>query len=184
VDRRLPLPYTPAPSLTRTGPSLNRIGVAALAALLATTAPLAGQGPDAGHGTRFGVSFGGISTIGLLVEVFDDSRSVEIAVGTWSFRDLSVSAVAKQYFGAGAAQPYVGAGLWTVLSFPPEERTGVALVLRAPIGVDWGVADDHSLGAALNVNRALAVRRSDPDDDAPLEGRLVPLPEVWYRFTR
>jgi hypothetical protein len=33
------------------------------------------------------------------------------------------------------------------------------------------------------VNRALAVRRTDPDDDLPPNGRIVPLPEVYYRFT-
>jgi hypothetical protein len=33
------------------------------------------------------------------------------------------------------------------------------------------------------LNRGLAVRRSDPQDDLPMNKRLVPLPEVYYRFT-
>ncbi|HET9949599.1 MAG TPA: hypothetical protein VFQ22_11800, partial [Longimicrobiales bacterium] len=61
------------------------------------------------------------------------------------------------------------------------ERTGIALVLRAPVGVDWAFADDHALGAALNINRALWVRRTDPLDDLPMNRRFVPLPELYYR---
>lgn len=163
---------------------MNRLGALALPILFIAAAPLVAQGPNAGPGTRFGVSIGGISTVGLVVEFFDDGRSVEIALGTWSFRDLSASAVVKQYFGAGAAQPFVGAGLWVVAASPPEERTGFAVVLRAPIGVDWGLNDKHSLGAVVNVNRSLAVRRPDPDDERAMEGRLVPLPEIYYRLTR
>lgn len=153
--------------------------------LLVPAADTAAQGPDAGSLTRFGISVGGISTVGVLVEFVRDARSFEVALGTWSFRDLAVSGVAKQYFGAGAAQPFVGAGLWMVVAAPSgAERTGFALVLRAPIGVDWGVADDHALGLGLDVNFALGVRRSDPEDRLPLNRRLVPLPELYYRFTR
>lgn len=162
---------------------MNRIGAISLFVLI-TAVPVSAQGPNAGSGTRLGVALGGISTLAVLVEFFDDSRSVEVAIGTWSFRDLSVSGVVKQYFGAGAAQPFVGAGLWAVVSSSPEERTGLALVFRAPIGVDWGLSSDHSLGAALSVNRGLAVRRSDPDDDLPMNNRLVPLPEIYYKLTR
>jgi hypothetical protein len=155
------------------------------ALLLAFAAiPACGQGPGAGGATRFGISVGGISTVGILIEFVDDAHSFEIALGTWSFRDLSVSVVAKQYFGAGAAQPFVGGGLWAVIASPADERTGLALVLRAPIGVDWGFADDHSIGGALSVNVGLAVRRTDPDDDMPMNRRLVPLPEFYYRYTR
>jgi len=42
----------------------------------------------------------------------------------------------------------------------------------------------HSLGLTMNVNRALAVRRTDPGDQLPLNRRLVPLPGVYYRWTR
>ena len=146
--------------------------------------PLSAQGAGAGDGVRFGITFGGISTVGLVVELFDDTRGYELGVGTWSFRDLAVSAVVKEYFGAGGLRPYLGAGFWVVAAWPPEERVGLALVLRAPVGVDWRLADDHAVGAALNVNRGLWVRRSDPDDDLPMNNRLVPLPEIYYRLTR
>lgn len=150
---------------------------------VAFVAPAAAQSPDAGDGVRIGVSFGGISTVALTVELYRDSHALDLALGTWSFRDLSVSAVAKQYFGASAARPVVGAGLWMVTSWSGGERTGVALVLRAPLGVDWAVNDSrHAVGAFLNVNRGLWVRRSDPRDELPMNRRLVPLPEVYYRF--
>lgn len=156
----------------------------ALILLVAVAPPPArAQGPDAGDGLRIGVSLGGISTFALDVEIFRDARSIDFAIGTWSFRDLSLSAVAKQYLGAGSAKPVVGAGLWLV-GAPGDERTGWALVLRAPVGVDWAMADRHALGAFLNVNRALWVRRSNPADQVPLNRRLVPLPEIYYRFTR
>ncbi len=67
-------------------------------------------------------------------------------------------------------------------AFPPSERTGLALVLRAPVGVDWSFVDDHAIVAALNLNRAIGVRRTDPEDDIPLNRRLVPLPELYYRL--
>jgi hypothetical protein len=142
-------------------------------------------GPDAGDGVRFGISVGGISTVGLSVEVFRDARSLDFTIGTWRFRDVSFSAVARQYFGAGSARPVVGLGLWTVAARPAnDERVGWSLVLRAPIGVDWEVSDPHAVGLFLNVNRGLWVRRSDPRDTAPLNRRLVPLPEVYWRVAR
>ena len=158
---------------------------AALVTILLCPALAAAQtpGPDAGDGVRFGVSLGGISTVGVSVEFFRDSRSIDVALGTWRFRDVSFSVVARQYFGAGAARPVVGAGLWTVAA-KSDERIGWSLVLRAPVGVDWEIDHPHAVGAFLNVNRALWVRRSDPQDDAPLNKRLVPLPELYYRYTR
>lgn len=132
---------------------------------------------------RIGLSYGGISTFGAMVEWFDDTHAVEVAVGTWAFRDVSLSAVYKEYFFGSRVRPFVGGGFWVVAAFPPEERTGLALVLRAPVGVEWSFVDEHSIGAALNANRALAVRRTDPDDDLPLVGRIVPLPELYYRLT-
>lgn len=151
---------------------------------LATAAPTAAQSSGAGDGIRFGVSVGGISTVGLVVELFRDTHAVELGLGTWSFRDLSVSAVYKEYLGASSVRPYVGGGLWAVAAraFDATERTGLALVLRAPVGVDWAFAEDHAAGLALNVNLGLAVRRSDPEDDLPINRRLVPLPEAYYRF--
>ena len=165
---------------------MTRTAVALTLLAVALAAPLAAQGPDDGNGVRFGLSLGGISTVSLSVEFFRDSRSLDVAVGTWSFRDLSVSATARQYFGASDLKPVVGAGLWLAAAAPSAdgERTGFALVLRAPIGVDWAVADDHAAGLVMNVNRGLWVKRSDPEDDLPLNRRLVPLPELYYRFTR
>jgi hypothetical protein len=58
------------------------------------------------------------------------------------------------------------------------------VVIRAPIGVDWAVASQHAMGFFLNVDRGLFVRRANPADDLPLNRRLVPLPEVYYRYTR
>lgn len=155
----------------------------ALASLLAS--PLAAQGSNAGDGLRIGISAGGISTVSLTLELFRDSHAVELGLGTWSFHDVSISTVYKEYIGGKAVRPFLGAGLWMVAAAPivEEERTGFALVLRAPIGLEWSFVDDHALGAALNLNRGLAVRRSDPLDDLPMNHRLVPLPEVYYRFT-
>ncbi len=152
--------------------------------LTAAAAPLAAQASGAGSGLRIGVSFGGISTIAIVGEWFNHTHALELALGTWSFRDVAVSAVYKEYFGAGSARPFVGAGFWAVAAFPsdPLERPGFALVLRAPIGVDWAFVDDHSVGAALNVNFGLGVRRSDPEDDLPMNRRFVPLPEAYYRY--
>ncbi len=160
--------------------------VAALAALVLAlrSAPAAAQGPGAGDGVRFGVTFGGISTVSLVVELFRDTHALELALGTWSFRDVSVSAVAKEYLGTSRLRPFVGGGLWAVAAHPNGERTGLALVLRAPVGVDWRIADRHAAGAALDVNWGLWVRRSDPEDNLPMNRRFVPLPEVYYRFTK
>ncbi|MDH3206441.1 MAG: hypothetical protein OEO79_07510 [Gemmatimonadota bacterium] len=148
-------------------------------------APLAAQGSDAGDGFRVGISVGGISTVGVSVELFRDTHAIELGLGTWSFRDVSISTVYKEYIGGKALRPFVGAGLWTVIAAPAleEERTGLALVLRVPVGVDWSFVDNHAIGLALNLNRGLAVRRSDPEDVLPMNRRLVPLPEAYYRLT-
>ncbi|MEQ9399561.1 MAG: hypothetical protein RJQ04_10405 [Longimicrobiales bacterium] len=185
-------PYTPAtmrpdlrPPTPRFRPPLAR-AVLATALLLAAAVPVAAQGPRAGEGVRAGLTFGGISTVGVTVEYFRDSRSMELAVGTWTFRDLSAALAFKQYFGAAALKPYVGAGLWLVGAAPTNEaeRIGLAGVLHFPVGVDWRVVDDHYAGLAVNVNRGLFVRRSDPEDDLPLNDRLIPLPGAYYRWGR
>lgn len=152
-------------------------------ALAVLAFPAASQGRHAGDGVRVGVSVGGISTYGLTVEIFRDTHAVEVGLGTWSFREMSLSAVYKEYFFASRVRPFVGGGLWMVVASPPEQRTGMALVFRAPVGAEWSFVDDHSVGAALNVNRALAVRRTNPDDRVPSVGRIVPLPELYYRLT-
>ena len=94
--------------------------------------------------------------------------------------------VGKEYFGTGALRPFLGAGLWLVGAAPPEpgHQFGLAAVLHAPVGVDWRVVSDHYTGAAINVNQALWARRTDPEDDLPLNRRLVPLPGVYYRWSR
>lgn len=147
--------------------------------------PLAAQGSSAGDGFRIGVSLGGISTVSVTAELFRDTHAVELGLGTWSFGDVSVSAVYKEYIGGRAFRPFAGLGLWSVVAAPAleGERTGFALVLRAPVGFDWAFVDDHAVGAALNLNRGLAVRRSDPQDDLPMNNRIVPLPEIYYRYT-
>lgn len=148
------------------------------------TAPLDAQGSNAGDGLRIGLSFGGISTVNVTVELFRNTHAAEFGIGTWAFRDVSFSAVFKEYIGGRALRPYAGLGLWTVVAAPAleGERVGTALVLRAPVGVDWEFVDRHAIGAAINLNRGLAVRRSDPEDDLPMNKRIVPLPEVYYRF--
>lgn len=154
------------------------------AALAASAAPAAAQGTGSGSAVRLGVAFGGISTVGVTLEYVREHRALELTVGTWSFRDLSVSVVGKEYFGAGDLLPFVGGGLWMVVARPPAERTGVAAVLQAPVGVDWQAADGSYVGMTLNVNRALGVRRTDPADELPLNRRLIPLPGIYYRWRR
>jgi hypothetical protein len=156
-----------------------------LLALLWAPSPGAGatspSGPD---DVRIGISFGGISFVGLIMEYRWGDTSLDINVGTWSFRDLSVSVVAKQYFGPGALRPFSGLGLWMVAApfHPPDEQAGVALVLRAPVGAEWTVADDHHLGSSLSLNRALWIRRKDPADETPPSDRIIPLPGFYYRW--
>ncbi len=166
----------------RSGPPASAALALSLALLLPM--PVRAQGARAGDGVRVGVTLGGISTVGLALEYFHGHRSVDLNLGTWSFRDLSASLVVKEYFGAADVLPFVGAGLWLVAAMPSGERPGFAAVLHAPVGVDWHVGADHYLGLALNVNRALAVRRSDPEDDLPLNRRIVPLPGAYYRWSR
>jgi len=188
VDPTLPSGHIPAHMKPRPPhPPCSRsrgLLVTLTVVLLACAGDGAAQTIGSGSGMRFGVSFGGISTVGLTAEFFDDHHAVDLTVGTWSFRDISLSVVGKQYFGGGSAHPFVGLGFWMVAAAPKDERMGFAAVLRAPVGVDWQVQGSHALGAALNVNRGLFVRRTDPEDDLPLNKRLVPLPEVYYRLTR
>jgi len=170
---------------TNSRPSLFLRVLAALAVSFTVAAsPGSAQTPD-NDGMRFGLSFGGVSTVGVLIEFFDGNQSLDFTIGTWAFKDVSVSAVAKRYMGDRAVRPYVGAGLWLAVASPAiaGERTGLALVFRAPVGVDWRARDDHSLGLAVNLNRGLLVRRSDPEDTLPMNGRLVPLPGLYYRYT-
>lgn len=147
----------------------------ALAVLLAWQTPAEAQ-------TRLGISFGGIATVAATVEVWSGSRSIETIVGTWSFRDLSIAVSGKQYAVGKRVRPFVGLGLWAAVARSGGERTGGALVLRAPIGVEWEMVDRNAIGMELGLNRGLWVRRSDPLDDLPLNRRIVPLPAAYYRW--
>lgn len=142
-------------------------------------------GSDAGRGVRFGIAMGGIGSWSGAVELYDGPNSAELGVGLWSGA-ISVSVVAKRYFFGSNVRPLVGAGLWLVGSGARENdtRSAWAAVLRVPVGVDAGFADHHAVGLIGNVNRALWVRRGNADDTAPSVGRLVPLPELYYRYAR
>lgn len=169
---RLPAPSHPSRSA--------RCGLLAiLVILLLTPATARGQEDD---GLRFGITVGGTSFAGLSLEFFQGARSLELSVGTWAARDLTVSLVGREYFGAGSMKPTVGLGFWTVVAWPEDGRTGVALVARAPVGFDWNPGGEHFLAFDINVNQGVWVRRSDPEDLAPMTHRLVPLPGFAYRW--
>ena len=171
------------PRLSLVRPGLRALAAPALllAAGILLPAPAMGQ---EGPAYRFGISLGGVSTIGLIMEREYEWGTFELTVGTWGFRDLSVSLVHKQYLGGGGVQGVVGAGLWGVLAFPPgeRERAGAALALRLPVGVHWSITPEHAVTAEVGLNRAVAVRRTDPEDRLPLNKRIVPLPGFSYRW--
>ncbi len=165
--------------MTRAG--LRAMAVVALG-LCVSAAPGSAQGSDAGSGWRVGVTFGGISTFGLTYEAYRDGTALEVTLGTFAFRDLGVAISGKQYFGGRAVRPFAGLGLWAIVA-SSDPRSGLGLVARVPLGLDWNVHDRHFAGTEIALNRALLVRRPDPDDDRPLNHRLVPLPGIYYRLT-
>lgn len=152
-----------------------------LAALAVGARSASAQGDDR---YRVGLAFGGTTSVGVTFEYQFGGVAVELTAGTLGFRDVSLSLVAKHYAGGGSLHPYFGGGLWSVLAFPEEEekRTGWIVILRAPVGLDWRVASAHSFGLELNVNRAVAVKRPDPEDTRGPKSRLVPLPAFYYRW--
>lgn len=156
------------------------VAAAALLLVLAAPAgPVAAQVPDP---VRVGVTWGGISFLGLTFEYQWRNWAVDVNLGTWSLRDVSLSVVGKHYLGPGEdLRPYVGGGLWGVVAFS-DEGIGSVLVARAPVGAEWEFVDRNFLGVGMNVNRGLWVDRTDPDDDTPLNRRLVPLPGFYYRW--
>lgn len=160
---------------------LKAAAVLGVAVLLAASS-VSAQGSNAGSGWRAGVSFGGISTVGLTFEAFRDAQSIEVTLGTFGFRDLGVAVAGKHYFGERAGKPYVGLGLWGIIA-SNDPRNGLGLIARVPLGLDWNVRGRHAVGAEVAVNRALTVRRPDPDDERELNKRLVPLPGIYYRYT-
>ena len=130
---------------------------------------------------RFGLSLGGASTVALVAEYRSNHQGLEVQAGTWQFQDLSLSVTGKQYMGSHAAEPFVGVGLWAIVA-RAEEGTGYGLIGRVPIGLDWAVATRHSVAFTIYLNRALALKRPDPEDLRPPRKSLVPLPEVSYRW--
>ena len=165
----------------RTAPLLLALSLAlsAISTDLSGAALPRESGPDE---LRIGISFGGISFVGFLMEYRWGDRSIEMNIGTWSFRDLSLSVVGKQYFGPGDFRPFAGLGVWGVVAprRGPREQTGVALMARAPVGVEWNASADHHLGTHISLNRALWIRRKDPQEDLPPSDRLIPLPGFSY----
>jgi hypothetical protein len=139
-------------------------------------APAAAQ-----EGLRVGVSVGGTGLVGIVGEWRWDDHGVELQLSTFSFRDIGISAVGKQYFGASWLKPTVGAGLWLVSGRSPE-GTGRALMARFPLGGDWRAAPGHYATFEMNVNRGLWMRRADPTDTRPMSRRMIPIPSVSYRY--
>ena len=84
---------------------------------------------------RVGLAFGGTGFVGLVGERVWGDRSVELLLTTFSFRDMSVSLVGKQAFGASWLKPTVGAGLW-VMTGRSEDGRGTAVLARFPLGAD------------------------------------------------
>lgn len=130
---------------------------------------------------RFGVTFGGAGMVGVLAEYRWEHQGLELQAGTWRFRDLSLSLTGKQYIGSYAIAPYAGVGLWGIVA-GAEAGTGYGLIARFPVGLDWEFVSRQTVGAAVYLNRALAVRRPDPKDRRPPRGALIPLPELSYRW--
>jgi len=174
---------TMSPS-TRPTP-LSRLRALTTGALLVVSMALVGAQPLAGQDTyRVGITFGGTSFVSLNLEMLWGDAALDLSMGTWSFRDISVSAVGKYYAGSDSFKAFGGAGLWLITAFPKEEgeRTGFATVLRLPLGLEGRIDGDHALGLEVNLDRALSVRRPDPTDDLPPNKRFVSLPGVYYRF--
>lgn len=164
----------------RVHPHYRTTGVFALVFLTLTSATAARAQDDG----RFyvGIALGGISTVSLVMEQEWDWGSFELMLGSLTFRDLSISLVHKQRIGGGPVYGVVGAGLWSVVAFPPEGRTGFALAARVPVGLEWDPRDDQRFNMEVGFLRALYIRRPDPEDDLPPSNRIVPLPGFSYRF--
>ena len=162
------------------------IAVASLLVLFLTlSAPLTSQDTpsreDSQNRFRIGVSLGGTGFVGIITEYQHGDWSGELGLGTISFRELSVSLTGKRYFAGGSFRPVIGAGFWH-LSAWTDEGSGSVFIFRAPVALDWQLSGGHALGAEVGLNRALAVDRLDPEDDAPPSPRLVPFPGIYYRY--
>ena len=129
---------------------------------------------------RVGLSFGGTGFVGVVAERLWNDRGVELLVTTFSFHDIGVSVVGKQYFGASWLKPSVGGGLWLLTGRTPD-GTGTALIARFPLGADWKISGPSHLTWEVNAMRGLWVQRPDPDDDFPITQRVIPIPAIAYR---
>jgi hypothetical protein len=181
------LPYssmrTPTPS--RPGRYLTPI-LALVIGLACGAGPLVAQEdpgstrPPSGS-FRVGLSLGGTGFVGLTTEFQRSHYSVELTLGTITFREVAVSLAGKRYFSQDQLRPAVGLGLWS-LSAWTEDGSGSVLILRMPFTADWNWAGGHATGIEVALNRALAVNRLDPEDDTPPNTNIVPFPGLYYRF--
>ena len=130
---------------------------------------------------RVGLTLGGTGFLGLTTEFQHNDFSVELTLGTISFREVAVALTGKRYFSQDQVRPAVGLGLWS-LSAWTEDGSGSVLILRMPFAADWNWAGGHATGVEVALNRALAVNRLDPDDDTPPSSNIVPFPGFYYRF--
>lgn len=146
---------------------------------LARGAPVAAQ--EEADFLRIGVTLGSTSFVGIAVEYVWDQTAAEVTLGTWALRDFSVSVVGKQYLGEGRVRGYLGLGLWNVTAFE-EEGIGSGLVLRAPVGGELRTFESNWFGLDVSVNRALLVKRADPEDDTPPRSSIVPLPGFYWKW--
>ncbi len=148
--------------------------------LVATALLLVPPSPSVAQ-LHLGLSIGGASTVAVLVEQRWERRGLEVQFGTWGFRDVSVSVTAKQYIGSRAVEPFVGVGLWGIVARGDAGR-GLGLIARLPIGLGGTVRSRHNAALAVYLNRALALRRPDPQDRRPPRTTIIPLPEISYRW--
>ena len=163
--------------------ALRTLCVAFLLAASAGTDRASAQSAESAQSAqyRFGMSLGGAGFVALVAEYRWQHQGLELQVGTWRFRDLNLAFSGKQYVGSYALEPYAGLGFWGIVA-GGDVGTGFGLIARFPIGVDWNFVSGHTVGAALHFNRALLVKRPDPEDLRPPRGAFIPLPEISYRW--
>ena len=169
----------PLPAPTPPGTTVRARRVLLAGAMLSALTTAAAGAASAQY--RFGVSFGGASTVALLVEYRWAHQGLEVQAGTWQFRDLSLSVNARQYVGSYKVEPFVGVGLWGIVA-RAEEGTGYGLIARFPTGLNWDIGSRHAVSMNIYLNRALALKRPDPEDRRPPRTTIIPLPELSYRF--
>ena len=173
-------------AMTRQGRLTAFVLAACLLSPAAPCPPLTAQatgGPSSETQVRVGILFGGTSLLGFVSEYRRGDWSGELIVGTFGpFRSVfSAALTAKRYFSGGNLRPVVGGGLWGVAVWG-DEGAGSLLTLRFPAALDWNFRGNHALGFEVGLNRAVAVNRVDPTDDAPASSRIVPFPGAYYRY--